>query len=311
MTIFVAEPSAVSPDEDVTHEPGSDDELPEDDMPEADAEVAEVEVSPSCPCEVEDWRCWSQHREVCNRERQQTGTSPNATERSPDELSDKAARPKHVPEPVEDTKSFEPERHGAVVAVRAGYLGCTTKWCRDHRGGVLGGLELGYRHGFVAGLISVDGGVGAYRADDDFTAQVGDTEGSFRFFDMGIGAALHFVRTGRIDPWVSARIGYTRVAAHIRGASGQVKVIESVSRGGVRLGGGLPFSVAPRVSVGPRFDVTLPFAGTLCLEIHGPQGSSRECSPVRKLEERLMVDSSGMPIPWSITLDVRLVFGSI
>jgi hypothetical protein len=336
MTIALAAPGSSEPERERDHEALREQEamVPdvEGDTPELDAEdgshveggssdngsghADELDEAPSCPCQVEDWRCWGQHREVCNRAHATSkndpepasGTATDSSGLRPEGTSYEVPTPGPRREARELVERPEPERHGILLAFRGGFLGCSRRWCGTYKGGALGGLEVGYRHGFVAGVVGLSGGGGRHHHSEWFEETFDSSEGSVRFLDVGVGAVLYFVRSGRLDPFVSTRIGYTRTELHFRVPEDELEGSESVARGGVRFGLGLPLYVGSRVSLGPRFDITVPFGGKLCAALRGPRGSLSECWPVRELEEEVRVDSSGLPVPWSISLEVRIVF---
>jgi hypothetical protein len=311
----VSEPEVPAGSEEPDLGESSEDQREASDVSGSDEAEATNRPAPRCPCEVEDWRCWTRHREACNRALA-TRDDPTSNAVPDDAASSRHAPvetpelptpgPRHEPEPM-PAERLEPERHGLLVALHGGFLGCSRGWCDsfEYGGGGLGGLELGYRHGFIGVVAGVAGGAGS--ADPVEIPELGPPEAHIRFLDAGIGVVFHFVQRGRVDPFVSARIGYTRADAHIDNPQTEVSAVESVKRGGVRVGFGLPLYVGPRVSVGPRFDVTLPFAGELCFRVRGPGGSFRECTAVRNLEEEVMIDSSGLPLPWAVTLDIRMI----
>lgn len=164
---------------------------------------------------------------------------------------------------------------------------------------------------------SVDGGSGS---DDTRTLEEQlrlprNTVDSSRtsFFGVGGGLSLFFKQKGRLDPYASARLGYTRTASVFSVGNAQYK--EVVSRGSVRLGGGLDVFIGRNVSLGPRFDVTIGFAGRVCVEPESAEGSSsgppssdsRTCYETRDIEETARIYAQDLPVPVFIGGQLRVI----
>ncbi len=196
-------------------------------------------------------------------------------------------------------------RRGFTVSPAVGATLCGHEWCDAYRGGFGGQLELGLRFGTLMPQISVDGGSGR---DDTSTLdeQLGlpygtiDSAGT-TFFGAGGGLSVFFNGQGRLDPYASVRLGYTRTVSRFGIGPNDYK--ETVSRGSVRLGGGLDVFVGRNVSVGPRFDVTIGFAGRVCVE---GGAESRTCYETRNIEETARIYAQELPVPVFIGAQLRV-----
>lgn len=189
----------------------------------------------------------------------------------------------------------------------AGLVHCAQPLCSDIPMGGMGRLDVGYRAGFYSLWLTVDGGGG--RLDlppfEDEDGLVTGIRGGLTFFQAGVGAALHPVDLGRVDPHVGVAFGYSRVEQRFR--SDQRSFELRYQRGAVMPSVGIDVYIARRVAIGPRADIVVPFGGSQCLR----QGRTEEC-----LNTADIVDSDDaaiararrrtFPRPWSATVQVTL-----
>lgn len=211
-----------------------------------------------------------------------------------------------------------PVRQRRLVSFGLGLSGCGRAWCEGFKAGGFGGLEVGYRFGIVAPVIAVSGGGGRAGVSEALRNAGWDpAKSTITIIDVGVGVLLFPVRNARVDPYFGARIGgtwfdqdlhYTGDAFSLDGASASLEV----RRGAVRLVGGLDIYVRPVFSLGPRFEVAVPFGGKVCIRgdvVGFPD--ERPCMKVGALTSddstEVPVDSSDLPLPWSFSLVARFV----
>jgi len=131
------------------------------------------------------------------------------------------------------------------------------------------------------------------------------------FLGVGVGLTFFFLGRGRVDPYITGRLGYTRTRLRFDDVFGN-EYSETVSRGSVRLGGGFDVFLGRYVGVGPRFDVTVGFSGRVCAEgTGGGEDSSPPdfdvCYPTRNLEESARIYAQDLPVPVFVGGQVRVV----
>lgn len=189
----------------------------------------------------------------------------------------------------------------------AGLVHCAQPLCSDIPMGGMGRLDVGYRSGFYSLWLTVDGGGG--RLDlppfEDADGLVTGIRGGLTFFQAGVGAALHPVDLGRVDPHIGVAFGYSRIEQRFR--SDQRSFELRYQRGAVMPSVGIDVYIARRVAIGPRADLVVPFGGSQCLR----QGRTEEC-----LNTADIVDADDaaiararrrtFPRPWSATVQVTL-----
>jgi hypothetical protein len=88
-----------------------------------------------------------------------------------------------------------------------------------------------------------------------------------------------------------------------------LNVAETIRRGSVRFGLGLPIFVTDTFAIGPRFDLSVPFAGNACARVVYMGARDTECTAVKALEEELNVDSSELPLPFTFLIELRAMLG--
>lgn len=219
----------------------------------------------------------------------------------PVEVEDRPPQPRPAP--------IDIVREGVTIAVGVGATLCGHDWCDPYRGGLGGQLELGLRVRRFMPHVSVDGGGGS---DDRSTLedQLQIPHGSLAsartsFFGVGAGMSLFFRLVGRFDPYVTARLGYTRTRSRFVNRGGR-RFAETVARGSVRLGGGFDVFIGSFLSLGPRFDVTVGFAGEVCVE-QFDAGPSKECFDTRNLENEVRIYARDLPLPIFVGAQIRVV----
>lgn len=256
--------------------------------------------------------------------------APEAVEPEPE--PEPVAPPLHTFDPMDSPRSPapatddelpeydrpEPEepflRRGSFVTMGVGLTHCAQDLCTPIPMGGLARLELGYRLGRVAFVGTVTGGGGT--TDDPDT-----DEASIRMLDIAAGALLLPVREGRVDPFLGATLGYASTIRVFK-PSMSSNDRQYTKRGALRLSGGILWHVGRRVSLGPRVDWQLPFAGEWCTRFDPedafPPGSTSDDQCVSIREDIIGVDEDevpneekrrarrAFPRPWALTLDLRI-----
>ncbi len=240
--------------------------------------------------------------------------APPATPTPP--VATDAERPlAEAPPPEKIEPDFD--RIGVLGTASVGITNCAQNLCALVPVGGVGRFELGWRYKWIAPVVSFAIGGAPVDVPEESTAvpegAPGDVKAALRFLDVGVGVQAFPVVSGRVDPFVRVGLAYSRVALVVKDSETKYRL--HFSRGGVQLGGGLSIYVARHVSIGPRFDVVLPFAGKLCEELDGDavaeEGTCRSTSDIvdsaeSSTDERLTRRT--FPKPWSATVDVRFVF---
>jgi hypothetical protein len=252
-----------------------------------------------CPCGPTDWACMQENPIACDW----------ATRRPPPPTDDaRATEPPRVetgPNQPPEKKRMEPRRTGLLVAVGGGYLGCRTAYCYEVFSGAFAmEAELGYRWRFIAPVIIVAGGRGSMDLPPGFS----DFKGRLGFVDVGAGAVVFPAPRTIFDPYLGVTLGMARSRINVRDRVGAgVSVDETVTRGAVRFVAGLNFFVSPRVSLGPRFAIYVPFAGKWCLIGEPDPANANRCREVQDLREEEALDPRDLPRSFAFTLHVRLI----
>jgi hypothetical protein len=199
-------------------------------------------------------------------------------------------------------------RSGVLFAGQAGALACTRPWCDGFSAGGYGGLEIGYRHRFVAPVLALSGGGGPAKVPQFWRDAGWDpAKRAMTFLDVGIGVLLFPVARGRVDPYLGARIGGSFFASTLRYTGGGLlaglTVRERIRRAGVRIVAGLDVYAARRLAIGPRFEITVPFGGEICVSGEAPGVSSHtECTKVSERDS-----SEDLPLSFAFAVNVRFV----
>ena len=204
-----------------------------------------------------------------------------------------------------------PFRRGALVGLSLGYLGCITDSCRDessvgtwrYRGGPVGQLELGYRAGRIAPSLSIAMGGGPMK----YGGGLEGVEGTMRFLDVAAGVMVFPARKGRFDPFFGLRFGYARAREQLAAPGTDIEGEATYSRYGLKLSVGLGFYVLPTLSIGPRFDLTLPVGGNVCSGIREGERSNIQC-----FDASSFTDGARHQLPrwWSFSFGMHLVLPS-
>lgn len=214
---------------------------------------------------------------------------PEAPEPAPAPTTSPGPAPAPItaqPVPVDPEPSgpslARPSRRGTLFGVSVGYIGCITNSCRDnisdvggwrYRGGAVGQLEFGVRVGRIAPSVSFAMGGGPMK----YTGGLEGIEGTMRFLDAGAGVMAFPMRKSRFDPYFGLRFGYARAREHLVVPGTDIEGDTIYSRFGLKLTAGLGFYVLPTLSIGPRFDLTVPVSGHVCSDIDQGEVSNEQC----------------------------------
>lgn len=201
-------------------------------------------------------------------------------------------------------------RRGFVLTGGAGVSQCAQPPCDTIVLGGQGRIQAGYRIGLYSLFVTVSGGGGLLDVPDFETesASVTNAKGGLSFLFTGVGLAVHPVDFGRVDPFISATIGFDRVHERLRSDEGQTDRV--FARGGVELAVGLDVFVARRVAIGPRFGVSFPFAGSICTTTEGVQECVNTGDAIRsQLRAFERAKRRDLPRVWSLTANATFVLG--
>jgi hypothetical protein len=260
------------------------------------ADVFTIEAAPACPCDSSDWKCMQDNTAACHYGAEPPEPVPFDGELPP-RPHDEAADPPRA-------KPKGPQRTGFLIGAAIGYLGCRTFYCEDDFKGAFGAEgELGYRWRRVAPVLVVAGGRGRYDVPE-----LEDVRGRLGFIDVGIGALIFPVARTVVDPYFGMTLGIARSRLRLSdtlglGVSGE----DVMTRGAVRFMFGLNFFLAPRVTIGPRFAISVPFAGRWCVEFEPDTFDENRCGKIKELAEEEMIDPADLPRSFAITLNLRLI----
>jgi hypothetical protein len=128
------------------------------------------------------------------------------------------------------------------------------------------------------------------------------------FLDILVGLRYHILGSGFWDPWLDAGVGWSRwTDAPDPGGSGDNYYNAAV----VKIGGGLDLFLTQFIALGVRLDATVP----IWLDTTGPSCDSGDlCYNDRSLTtgpDVTDLDSSELPIWWSVGLNMTLYFMAI
>jgi hypothetical protein len=202
-----------------------------------------------------------------------------------------------------------PSRRGTLFGVSVGYLGCITNSCRDsvssvgawrYRGGAVGQLEFGFRVGRIAPSVSFAMGGGPMKYSEGLEG----VEGTMRFLDAGAGVMAFPMRKSRFDPFFGLRFGYARAREHLVVPGTDIEGEALYSRFGLKLTAGVGFYVLPTLSIGPRFDLTLPVGGHVCSGFREGELSNDQCFDASSFTGSAR---RGFPRWWSFSFGMHLV----
>lgn len=170
-------------------------------------------------------------------------------------------------------------------------------------------MEVGARFRWLMPHISLDGGGGKDHIRTlESQLEVGPgtiTRARTSVFGVGAGLSVFIKASGRADPYLTVRLGYTRVRSRFRIWNGR-QFAETVYRGSLRLGGGVDVFVSRYLALGPRFDVTIGFRGRVCITDE-VENFTQECYATRNLHETVRVDPSDLPIPVFVGAQARII----
>jgi hypothetical protein len=203
-------------------------------------------------------------------------------------------------------KPEAPQRTGIIVGAGIGYLGCRTAYvCEDRFDGAFAAEgEVGYRFRFFAPVLVAAGG----RGPVDVPPEIEDVEARLSFFDFGVGAIAFPAPRSIFDPYFGLTLGLERAQIRAQDNLGLgVKVDEITTRGAVRFLFGLNFFLAPRVTLGPRFAINVPFAGEWCLESEPDPFDEARCVKIKDLAAEESIDPSDLPRSFAVTVLLRLI----
>lgn len=128
--------------------------------------------------------------------------------------------------------------------------------------------------------------------------------------DLNAGLMVFPVARGRLDPYVGAGLGYARARRDLtQPGSGLSKpayrLTQTFSQAGVQLTGGLGIYLSETLAVGPRFQMTLPFAGRAFVHESGTDVPALEHSyDLRSAPE---AERRRWPRWWSVMFSVTVV----
>lgn len=220
-----------------------------------------------------------------------------------------APAPTPAPTPPPSGPSLDrPARRGTLFGVSTGYVGCITASCRSltagtgwrFPGGAFGQLEFGVRAGRIAPSVSVAMGGGPMRYSGDLEGY----EGTMRMLDVGAGLLVYPLAKGRWDPFAGLRFGYARVRDHFEVPGEDLEGDIIYSRYGLRFSAGLGYYVLPMLSVGPRFDLTMPVSGSVCGGAREGDVSNTQCFDASSFSA---YDRARFPRWWTLSAMVQLV----
>lgn len=243
-------------------------------------------VVAQCPCGPRDVACREQHDDVCLWAGSESAETPIE------------AKPTAAGRAVK--RAAEPwVRTGVFLGGGIGYGTCVAAYCEGWRGGFSGHAEVGWRWRFVGPVLTVGGTVGPFAIDP-----LPSFSGRLALLDVMAGVFFFPSVHSMFDPFLGVSIGYSQ--SRVRLHDDDITLTERLSRGGVRLSAGLMFLVHPSVSIGPRFDFTLPFAGQACVDASNRFGSlPRDCEKISNLPDDSQIDPRDLPKPLSVTVNVR------
>lgn len=191
------------------------------------------------------------------------------------------------------------DRKGFLLAAGIGVTHCAQAWCSDSVIAGMGRLELGWRFKWIAPLVYVGGG------GTPLSPPEGDVDGPMSILGTGVAARVFPVVQGRVDPYVGFGLGYSRIAKNYEGDNGK----DVIKRGAALFTGGLSFYLARHLALGPRVDYTLPFAGKICAEDSFGEGCTKASEIYEDDDDaRQRANRRAWPRPWSVTLDLHVVF---
>lgn len=194
-----------------------------------------------------------------------------------------------------------------MLRTSAGITQCGQTLCNTIPLGGAARLDAGYRVNFFSVHLTVDGGGGRLDVPDfeDQDGTVTNVGGGLSFLFVGAGVAFYPVDLGRVDPFVGLSVGYSRVQQRLDSLERDINII--YSRGGLAPNVGLDVFIGRRMAIGPRFDVVLPFAGSLCQSVNRNQECINTADIVDADEPAVVRQRRRtLPRPWSFT--VQLTF---
>lgn len=229
--------------------------------------------------------------------------------------SEPPARRPAVEPPPEKRRWPESKRRGGLLLAGIGAGGCPQDECADLKAVPWFNLTGGYRFGRFAPILTVQGGVGPAKApgaiaSDDLVFVLDSSKDTRGFLHVGAGTLLHLLVTTPFDPYFGLTIGYFRSSARFRGEGTAqdvpeaiaFDVAEAVHRGALGVIIGMGFRLRQHLSIGPRVDVLVPFAGKACV---GQMGASKSCVKLGDLEG--IDPGQYFPRPWAVTLQIGAV----
>lgn len=292
---------------------------PEPIQPEPPAEPAVTPTRAACPCDPVDWRCWQAHDDVCRSDPPPPKPKPPTPAPAPTEAAvdtEDDAEPERTPTPPITYRFDSWQRRGVLVGLAAGVTGCAREWCDEFKVGGNGGFEAGYRFGIFAPVFAASIGGGRTGVSEELR-QVGwdGADSSMRWIDVGIGVLIFPARNARVDPYVGARFGFSSFVQELSASDGfrQANATLRLGRAAVRFVAGLDFFVRPIFTLGPRFEISVPFGGKMCIrgDVEGFP-DDRDCMKIRDLADddgaAVPLDTSDLPLTWSLSLYGRFIF---
>ena len=207
------------------------------------------------------------------------------------------------PAPEVPVPAAEPEpafdRRGVLLVGGVGVTHCAQAWCSDSIVAGMGRLELGWRFNWIAPVVYVSGG------GTPLSPPEGDVDGTMSILGSGVAVRIFPVTQGRFDPHLGFGLGYSRIAKKYDEDRGK----DVIERGAAVFTGGLSIYLGKHLALGPRVDYTLPFAGKLCAEDSFGEGCTKASDINEDPDDAVQrANRRAWPRPWSVTLDLLVVF---
>ena len=256
--------------------------------------------APPCECDELDWRCRQNAGPACNS----APRAPASPERAPLSRRDggKVESLEREHDAPETSREPAPELapRAPFISLGGGFGVCRQDACVSSPLLFVGRFSAGYRLPHVA--LAANGSFGG--------GPQSGSGGGVLMTQLDFGVDVFPIGGGRVDPYVSAGLGYLRVTELDSGSgSPGADVIDNgerlYSRPALRFGGGIPVRLDSGWSLGPRFDYAWGFLGSYCTRRGScePIASSWPSDPGARRSAR-----NDLPKPWTVTIEARRRF---